>query len=145
MSSDYGQCMDFYASSLQKFESLVVLSLVLSLFVGLFAHKKRNEWREHPMMAANFFLVVGVLKSLFGLLLFTLFSPTCPENCLCPDYRKSVMYPTIVLVIATYWIMKGCIYLRLAFRTEISTIIAGDEISTSETLHHMKLGQTDII
>jgi len=48
-----GECMSTYASSLLNFESVVILSLVLSLFVGLFAaHNKKNECRKDRSVVA---------------------------------------------------------------------------------------------
>lgn len=114
---DIVHCMDEINQEVATYWGFVYASLgltVVSIFVRRYI---RSLEASHPSFRpyAYFFLGIGVLKVLLGILLVTILLPACPSDCSCN--RITIGHPTygyIAMGLGLWWLYQGSYYYKKA-------------------------------
>lgn len=121
--SSASDCQSQLQSSVNLYWGVVGASLGLT-FLNLIVVRicLRNYNRRNPQVAAKIHFGAGGIKILLGILILTVFHPTCPSGCTCYEYSgiaPSYAYGMIVLVcgknLVCSLLERFCIYYTLSF------------------------------
>lgn len=59
-----------------------------------------------PQLAAQFFLLIGILKLVFAVAIFAVFTPKCADGCVCGPEPVRI-YPFVALLVAVKWLVQA--------------------------------------
>lgn len=113
--SSASDCQSKFQSALNLYWGVVGTSLaltVLNLVVSRICLRARIQ--NSPMLGAKLYISTGSVKLLLGILILSVFHPSCPDGCMCYGTLPSYFYGILVLVIGVLWIMRGVKYLQIA-------------------------------
>ena len=112
----------------------VYFSLGLTLISVIVRGRLRGLDASSPDFknAALFFLGIGVVKVILGLLLITILLPVCPSDCSCN--RITIGHPTygyVALGLGIWWLYQGQYYHKKASEG-VEYTVSGDGIAMSK-------------
>ena len=106
-----------YGEEVQLYYITVSISAAFTILVS-FAYLccLRSRLEGAPWLHAQFFFVIGAVKLIMAIVLFTALLPKCPINCSCQgdDPSRWVVYPIIAAVLSVRWLLCGFCKLRQA-------------------------------
>mmetsp|Transcript_2155 Transcript_2155/g.3400 ORF Transcript_2155/g.3400 Transcript_2155/m.3400 type:complete len:139 (-) Transcript_2155:645-1061(-) len=111
--STTAECESEWLSEVANFNTVVYFSLGLtacSFFATLFL---KAHFQTAPNRGWKYFGSLSAIKIILGILLFTVFTPTCPAGCNCGSYQPTYVYPAIVLAVGIIWALRGKKYYEL--------------------------------
>jgi hypothetical protein len=109
------ECQSELQASIMMYYYAVGASLSLSLMVVLtYSLCLKKHMDGAPGLAAQFFFITGSIKIFLALCLFTIFRPTCPDQCSCDGKLPGPIYPITALAIGLLWLRRGVGKLRHA-------------------------------
>jgi hypothetical protein len=101
-------CQSAFAKEVRLFELLVSLSIGFALISFLAsAWCCHAKLLAHPRRACQLYAIAAIFKILQGVLLLTVFSPTCPSGCACAKYHLSYVYPLIVILMGNMLALRS--------------------------------------
>ena len=82
------------------------------------------KWQQHPEQGYKVLFGFAGVKFLLGILLATIFLPTCPNGCICDHYVQiSTIYPAVVILISIWWAYLGMKYLALSRQVQQQEVV----------------------
>lgn len=115
MSSSSYECQNEIQSALNLYWGFVAFSLGLTVLnLAAFRICMRRRLENHPKLAAKIFFSMGAIKIILGILILSVFQPSCPSGCVCYGYLPSPLYGCIVLIIGALWMLRGYKYLNVS-------------------------------
>jgi hypothetical protein len=106
-------CTRAYAASVTIYHSSVAASVLLALVSLSLRHVCLRPLLGAPDLASQFYIVVGSLQLLVGVLDLTLFVPHCPEDCVslavCSNRYKPAyfIYPLLATLLGGLLVQEG--------------------------------------
>ena len=113
-SSNSYSCQDEINQEIATFNAIAFGSLGFTVACVLLRRCCKAKWQQNPEHGYMVLFGFAVVKFLIGILLFTVFLPTCPNGCICDQYSQSIIYPTVVILLSIYWAFLGMKYLALS-------------------------------
>ena len=134
--SDTYHCIDEINQEISVYWSFVYISLGLTI-VSIFVRRRlRNLEASHPNFrpASRFFLGIGILKVLLGILLVSVLLPKCPIDCTCSNLQIGhFTYGYIAMGLGVWWLYQGHYFHKKANEsTEYTVSGDGVQMSTPE-------------
>ena len=112
--SSSNSCQDEINQEIATFNAIAFGSLGFTVACVLLRRCCKAKWQQNPEHGYMVLFGFAGVKFLIGILLFTVFLPTCPNGCICDQYSQSIIYPTVVILLSIYWAFLGTKYLALA-------------------------------
>eukprot|EP00040_Diaphanoeca_grandis_P002221 m.20882 g.20882 ORF g.20882 m.20882 type:complete len:194 (-) comp13167_c0_seq1:258-839(-) len=102
-------CFDDYMSSIETYQYVSWGALGLTLVCIVIAVRARSvQTLESIRVLAGMLMMLGGAKIVLGILLLTVFKPTCScDSYCCDDGAVFLYYPYICFVLGACWITRG--------------------------------------
>ena len=91
-----------------------ILFTTVSMILYVFLLKDRLEGA--PTLAAQFYILLGVIKAVFAVFIWVWFLPKCPDGCDCELMQLYVLYPIAALLVAFRLMYAGRVKLQMSRR-----------------------------
>eukprot|EP00545_Synedropsis_sp_CCMP1620_P012785 CAMPEP_0119031392 /NCGR_PEP_ID=MMETSP1176-20130426/41519_1 /TAXON_ID=265551 /ORGANISM="Synedropsis recta cf, Strain CCMP1620" /LENGTH=154 /DNA_ID=CAMNT_0006987787 /DNA_START=765 /DNA_END=1229 /DNA_ORIENTATION=- len=102
-----------WGSQVATFNAVSYFSLGLTACSAVAKLFLKAHFQAKPNHGWKYFWCLSPIKLLLGILLFTVFRPTCSSGCKCPLYPRINVYPTIVMMVGILWALRGKKYYDL--------------------------------
>ena len=107
---DVTHCMDEIQQEISVYWTFVYISLALTVdnVIVLNVMRRTNNPEDKYGKVAKLFIVSGILKCLFGILLISVLLPKCPSDCTCSHITMGhFIYGYIALGLGVLWLYYG--------------------------------------
>lgn len=101
------------------FNAVAFLSFTLTFACVVMRMFCKVKWQQNPEEGSKVLFGFAGVKFLFGILLATVFMPTCPEDCEC---NINTFYPAIVFFLSIYWALLAKGYLQLSRQASVENM-----------------------
>ena len=126
--STSNSCQDEINQEIATFNAVTFGSFGLTFACVLLRMCCKAKWQQNPEHGYKVLFGFAGVKFLIGILLFTVFLPTCPNGCICDQYSQSIIYPTVVILLSIYWAFLGMKYLALSRQVQQEEVVPVDEL-----------------
>ncbi|CAB9526549.1 expressed unknown protein [Seminavis robusta] len=111
--SDLDTCRNEIQQEINLYWSFVYISLTLTVVNVIFRNILRNgsNPEENYGKAVKLFVVTGIIKCIFGILLITVLLPTCPAGCTCGHIGHPT-YGYVALALGFLWLYYAHVYYK---------------------------------
>ena len=121
-------CRNDINQEIDTFHAITYGSLFFTFVCWFLRMFYMAKWQQNPEHGYKVLFGFAGVKFLIGILLFTVFLPTCPNGCICDQYSQSIIYPTVVILLSIYWAFLGTKYLALARQGQQHQVVPDVEL-----------------
>ena len=117
-------CRNDINQEIDTFNAITYGSLFFTFVCWFLRMFYMAKWQQHPEQGYKVLFGFAGVKFLLGILLATIFLPTCPNGCICDHYVQiSTIYPAVVILISIWWAYLGMKYLALSRQVQQQEVV----------------------